>query len=116
VTGRDHSEVAAAAGLVSGQGLFIGAGGDGAGRFPYGVGQGDQIVGGRRRWGEISVVPDQVPASGGGEAAGVGFAQVVRVGLGERGERPDDGGGIAVDVGQSGDRLSGTAVPGAAPW
>jgi len=99
--------------------IFIGARGwrdRGPGRLADGVGQGDQVVGGGRGWGEIAVVAHQVPASGGGEAAGVGFAQVVGVGLGERREGADDGGRVAVDVGQSGDRLSGTAVPGAAPW
>jgi hypothetical protein len=46
----------------------------------------------------------------------VRFTEVVRVRFGERGERADDGRGIAVDVGQRGDRLSGAAVAGAAPW
>jgi hypothetical protein len=46
----------------------------------------------------------------------VRLAQVIRMGFGERRERTDDSGRIAVDVGQGGDRLSGTAVPGAAPW
>lgn len=84
--------------------------------FADGVGQGNQIVGRGRRWGEIAVVADQFPASGGGEAAGVGFAEVVRVRLGECGKGSDHRRGIAVDVGQGGDRLSGTAVTGAAPW
>jgi hypothetical protein len=46
----------------------------------------------------------------------MGLAQVVRMRLGERREGADDGRRVVVDVGQSGDRLSGTAVPGAAPW
>jgi hypothetical protein len=46
----------------------------------------------------------------------VRFAEVVRVGFGEGGEGSDHGRGVAVDVGQRGDRLSGTAVAGAAPW
>src|SRR6185295_16452878 len=79
-------------------------------------GEGDQVVGGRGRGREIAVVPDEIPASGGGEAARVRLAEVVRVRLGERRQGADDGGRIAVDVGQCGDRLSGTAVPGAAPW
>src|SRR6185295_18542233 len=79
-------------------------------------GEGDQVVGGRGRGREIAVVPDELPASGGGEAARVRLAEVVRVRLGERRQGADDGGRIAVDVGQCGDRLSGTAVPGAAPW
>jgi len=88
----------------------------GPGRLAYGLGKGDQIVGGGWRGRELAVVADQVPATRGGEAAGVRFAQVVRVRLGERRERTDDGGGVAVDVRESGDRRSGTAVPGATPW
>jgi hypothetical protein len=120
VGGRDYSQVAAAAGLVAGEvGVPVGAWGWGqwgAGGLAHRVGQGYQVVGGGWGWGEVAVVADQVPASGGGEAAGVGFAQVVRVGLGERRQGADDSRRVAVDVGQSGDRLSGTAVPGAAPW
>ena len=109
--------MAAAAGLVPGE-ILVAAGWRRRrpGRLAYRVGEGDQVVGGWGRGCEISVVANQVPASGGGEAAGVRLAQVVRVGFGERGERAHDGGGIVVNVGQSGDRLSGTAVPGAAPW
>ena len=88
----------------------------GAGRFADGVGQGDQVVGRRGRRREVAVVADQLPASGGGEAAGVRFTQVVRVGFGEGGQRADDSRGVAVYVGQRGNRLSGTAIPGAAPW
>jgi hypothetical protein len=108
--------VAASTGLVTGQVPVVRAGGERPAGFPDRVGEGDQVVGGGRGRGELAVVPDQFPASGGGEAAGVRFAQVVRVGFGERGERADDGGGLVVNVGQCGDRLSGTAVPGAAPW
>src|SRR4051794_25421396 len=114
--GRDDPQVAAPTGLVSGKMIFIGTRRRrcGTGGLAYGVGQRDQVVGGGR-WGrEVTVVTDQVPASGGGEAAGVRLAEVVRVGFGERGERTDDGSGIAVDVGQRGDRLSGAAVAGAA--
>jgi hypothetical protein len=46
----------------------------------------------------------------------VWFAQVVRVRLGERGEGADHRGRVTVDVGQRGNRLPGTAVPGATPW
>jgi hypothetical protein len=87
-----------------------------AGRLTDGVGQGDQVVGGGRGWGEIAVVPHEFPASGGGEAAGVRLAEVVRVGFGEGCQGPDNRRGVAVDVGQRGDSLSGTAVPGATPW
>ena len=56
------------------------------------------------------------PAPGGRKAAGVGLAKVVRVRLGERGQRPDDGRRLVVNVGQRGDGRPGTAVAGAAPW
>jgi len=110
--------MAAAAGLVAWEVVRVVSRGwrCGAGGLADGVGQGDQVVG-RGGWGrEVAVVADQVPASGGGEAAGVWFAEVVGVGFGERREGADDGGRVVVDVGQSGDGLSGTAVPGAAPW
>jgi hypothetical protein len=55
------------------------------------LGQRDQIVRGRRRWGELTVVANQLPAAGGGEAASVRFAQVVRVRLGEGREGADHG-------------------------
>lgn len=111
--------MAAAAGLVTRQGiLLVGARGwrGGSSRLPYRVGEGDQVIGGG--WGrcEIAVVPHEFPAPGGGETASVRLTQVVGVGLRERREGSDDGGGVVVNVGQSGNRLSGTAVPGAAPW
>lgn len=117
---RDDAKVAAAAGLVARE-VVVPVAARGwrngrPGRLSDGVGQGDQVVGGGRGRGEIAVVTNQIPASGGGEAAGVGLAQVVGVRLGERGEGADDGRRVVVDVGESGDRLSGTAVPGAAPW
>jgi hypothetical protein len=108
-----------AAGLVTGQALVVVGARRGRrrpGGLAHGIGQGDQVVGGGRRRGEIAVVPDKFPASGGGEAAGVRLTQVVRVGFGEGRQGADDRRGVAVDVGQRGDRLSGTAVPGAAPW
>ena len=111
--------MAAAAGLVTRQGiLLIGARGwrGGSSRLAHRVGEGDQVIGGGGWRGEIAVVPHEFPASGGGEAASVRLAQVVRMGLRERREGSDDGGRVAVNVGQSGNRLSGTAVPGAAPW
>lgn len=110
--------MSSAAGLVAGEVVGVVARGwwRGAGGLADGVGQGDQVVG-RGGWGcEVAVMADQVPASGGGEAAGVWFAEVVGVWFGERREGAHDGRRIVVNVGQSGDRLSGTAVPGAAPW
>ena len=97
--------------------VFVGARRWGrAAGFADGVGQGDQVVG-RGGWGrEVTVVADQVPASGGGEAAGVRLAEVVRVRLREGGQRADHGGGIAVHISQRGYRLPGTAIAGAAPW
>jgi hypothetical protein len=115
---RDDSQVATAAGLVAGESAVVVRAWErsGAGGFTDGFGQRDQVVRRGRGRGEIAVVAYEFPASGGGEAARVGFAEVVRVRLGEGGERADDGGRFVVDVGQGGDRLSGTAVPGAAPW
>lgn len=89
---------------------------DGPGGLTNGLSERDEVVGGGGWRREVAVVADQLPASGGGEAASVCLAQVVRVGFGERGEGADDRRGVAVDVGQRGDRLSGTAVPGATPW
>jgi hypothetical protein len=96
--------------------VVIRARSDRTGGFADGLGESDQVVGGGG-WGcEVAVVADELPASGGGEAACVRLAQVVGVRLGEGGEGTHYGRGIAVDVGQRGDRLSGTAVPGATPW
>ena len=111
--------MAAAAGLMTRQGvLLIGARGwrGGSSRLAHSIGEGDQVIRGGRGRCEIAVVPHELPASRGGEAASVRLAQVVGVRLRERREGSDDGRGVAVDVGQSGNRLSGTAVPGAAPW
>jgi hypothetical protein len=44
------------------------------------------------------------------------LAQVVRVGLGERGQRTDYRGRIGVDIGQRRDGLPGAAIAGATPW
>ena len=75
----------------------------GAGRLPHRLGQGDQVVGARRRRLELALVPDQVPAARGGQAAGVRLAQVVGVRLGERGQGADHGGRVGIDIGQCGD-------------
>ena len=115
---RNHAEVASAAGLVAGEVVVVFGAWRWrwAGCFADGVGQGDQVVGGGGRGCEVTVVANQIPASGGGEAAGVWLAEVVGVWLRERGQGADHGRGIVVDVGQGGDRLSGTAIAGAAPW
>jgi hypothetical protein len=116
--GRDDAEVTPAAGLVARDVVvLVGAGWRGrtAGLTDR-LGEGGEVVGGGRRRHELAVVADQFPASGGGEAAGVWFTQVVRVRLGERGEGADHRGRVTVDVGQRGNRLPGTAIPGATPW
>src|SRR5207247_11044333 len=48
--------------------------------------------------------------------ARVVLAQVVRVRLGEGGQRPDHGGRVGVDIGQRRDRRPGATVTGTAPW
>lgn len=84
--------------------------------FTYGVGQGNQVVRGGRRWLELAVVADQFPAAGGGEAAGVRLAQVVGMGLGVGGKGTHDRGRLRIHVRQRRDRQPGAAIAGAAPW
>src|SRR5262245_58699597 len=73
-------------------------------RLTYRLGEGDEVVAGGWRGLVLAVVPHEIPAAGRGQAAGVLLAQVVRVGLGERGQRTDDRGGLGVDVRQCRDR------------
>lgn len=80
------------------------------------VGECHQVVAARPGRVEFPVVAHEVPSTGGRQPTRVKLAQIVRMGLGERGERPDDSGGIGVDVGQRRDRGSGATVAGAAPW
>jgi hypothetical protein len=79
-------------------------------------GERDEIVGARWRGSELSLVSDHCPAARGGQATSVLLAQVVRVGLGERGQRTDHRGRIGVDIGQRCDGLPGAAIAGATPW
>jgi hypothetical protein len=115
----DYAEVAAAALLM---GVRVGVGErlvvalHRAGGLAHGLGQGDQIVGRRRRGRELAVVPHQLPPTGGGQAAGMLLAQVVRVRLGKCRQRPHNSRAVVVDIGQRGDGLAGAAVSGAAPW
>ena len=72
-------------------------------RLSDGVRQGDQVVGAGSGGDELGCQPDHLPAPRGGQPSGVLPAQVVRVRLGELGQRPQDGGRVGVDVGQGGD-------------
>jgi hypothetical protein len=85
-------------------------------RFTDRLGERHQIIGGGRRRRELASVPNQLPTTWGGQAPGVGLTQVVRVRLGESGERTDDSGGLVIDIGQRGYGLAGAAVSGATPW
>jgi hypothetical protein len=74
--------------------------GGGARGLPHRLGERYQIVlRGRRRL-ELPVVAHQIPAAWGGQTPGVLLAQVVRMRLGERGERSDHRGRLGIDVGQ----------------
>ena len=84
--------------------------------LPNRLGQGNKIIYAMRRRVELALVPDKIPTTRCGEAAGVLFAEVVRMRLGERGERTDDGGRVGVHVGQRRDGKPGAAVAGATPW
>lgn len=81
-----------------------------------GVGERDKIITAWRRGFELSVRADHVPAARRGQATCVLLAQIVRVGLGERGQRTDNRGRIGIDIGQRRDGLPGTAIAGAASW
>ena len=61
--------------------IWIFALGDGTRRLPDGLCERHEIV--VARWGrtELTVVADEIPAAGGGQAAGMGFAEVVGVRL-----------------------------------
>src|SRR5690349_21877627 len=110
----DHSQVAAPAderGLI-----WIFALGDGTRRLAHGLCERHKIVVGR--WGrtELTVVANEVPAAGGGQAAGMGLAEVVGVRLGKRRERADHRSRLRVDIRQRRDGLPGTSVARASPW
>jgi len=63
--------------------------GNGTARFADRLGERHQVIGAGGRAGELTLVPDQVPAAGGGQTARVQLTQVVRVWLGETGQRAD---------------------------
>src|SRR5690606_7653990 len=79
-------------------------------RLADGLGQRGQLVT-RRFVGEVALVPDDLPALRSGQTHRVLGAQIVGVRLGGRGQRTDDGRGIAVGVGQRGDRGKSTPRP-----
>lgn len=83
-------------------------------RLEYRVREREQVVHLRRR-SQIPVVPDQFPASRGGQATGVRFAEVVGVGFDRPRERADHRGGGGVDIRQGGDRRLPAVVTRAAP-
>src|SRR5215468_3219259 len=66
----------------------------------------------RDRGRELAGVSHDLPAARHRQVDRMPLAQVVRVRLGEAGQRPHDRGGVRVDVGQRGHR--GTAAPGTA--
>lgn len=70
----------------------------GPGGLPHGVGQRLEIVGAGLGVALVGGQPDQFPAHGGGEPVGVLGAKVVTVRLYVRCERPQNRGGVAVDV------------------
>jgi len=80
------------------------------------LGQRDQVVNAVRGRVELTVVPDQIPAPRGGQAARVLLAEVIRVRLGEGGQGPDDGGRFRIHIRQRRDRQSGAAVARTTPW
>ena len=90
--------------------------GDRARRFAHRLRERQKIVAGRRGRAELTVVAHQIPAPGRGQSAGMGLAEVVRVGLGKRRKRADDRRRLRVDIRQRRDGLSGTSVARASPW
>lgn len=69
-----------------------------------GVGEGEEIVTGRAEGVGIRRQAHDLPPTRSAQTIAVGFAEVVGMGLGIRGERPQDGSLIGVDVGQGGHR------------
>lgn len=116
--GRYDPEMATPTGLRgAGQiGLGLGLALHGPGRLTYRLGEGDEVVGAGRRWLELTLMPYDLPASGGGEATGVRLAEVVGVRLGEGRERAHYGCRLVIDIRQRGYGLTGAAVAGATPW
>jgi hypothetical protein len=92
---------------------------DGLGRrarhrgLPHGVGERFKIIG-CRLLGRRERQPDDIPASRDGHPVDVGAAQVITVRLLIGSQRPEDCGGVPVDVGQRADRITFARWPGAA--
>jgi hypothetical protein len=114
--GWDHPEVPAAAHMVAEVTTRIVPVRRWPRRLTDRLGERDQVIGGGRRGFELSVMTDQVPAARRRQASCVLLAQVVRVGLSERGQRTDHRRRIGVDIGQRRDGLPGAAIAGASPW
>ena len=76
----------------------------GATGFTDRIGESEQVVGGRLRFGVLGRESDHLPATGGGEAGGVLTTQVVGVRLGVRRQGAQNGRAVRVDVRQGGDR------------
>src|SRR5690606_4224047 len=72
-------------------------------RLTHCLGQRGQIVVGGNGRGELAFVPDNLPALGHGESQRMGFAKVVAVRLGIRGQRADDRGGVRIGISERGD-------------
>ena len=112
---RDHPQMTSPAHLsVDGGDLLRPRGG--SRRLADRLGQRDQIVNAVRGRVKLTVVPDQIPASGRGQAACVLLAKIIGVRLGEGGERSDDGGRFRIHIRQRRDRQSGAAVARTTPW
>ncbi|MCO5606194.1 hypothetical protein L7F22_060381 [Adiantum nelumboides] len=67
-------------------------------RLAHRVGESGEVLAAVLGLGELALEPDDLPAARRGQAVRVRRAEVVGVRLGLRGERPDDGGGVGVDV------------------
>ena len=77
------------------------------GRFPHCVHKGGQVIAARRPGLAGKIQPDDFPSQRNGQAGRVCIAQIVTMGFGVGCQRPQDRGGVGVDVGQGGDsRLS----------
>ncbi len=82
--------------------IFLVAGGL-SGLFAHGIHKsGEFIAAGSPRL-SVQVQADQFPAPRSGEAAGMGRAQIVTMRFGVGGQRPQDGCGIRVYIGQGSD-------------
>jgi len=81
----------------------LGLGRQGRG-IAHGIGQGQQVVGARLLRGGGHGEAQDFPAARNGEGIRVLLAQIVTMGLGVGGQRPEDCGGVGVDVRQGSHR------------